>query len=106
MLRLLPLRLVLSMRVEDDVDPAGRSEVDPTRRHRAEAAVVEVLAEMPPWPHGLIQRGLLRAHTVLVGGFVATDHRACPLASAVWEATDREPESMFQVELGLAELGL
>ena len=106
MIGLLPLRLVLSMRAEADVDPAGRLHVDPARRHRAEAALVDVMAEIPPWPRGVIQRGLLRANTVLVGGFVATDHRACPLASAVWETTGREPASMFQVQLGLAELGL
>ena len=106
MVGLLPLGLVLSMRDKAEVDPAGRSDVDPARRYRAESALVDVLAEMPPWPRGAIQRGLLRANTVLVAGFVATDHRACPLASAVWETTGREPASMFQVQLGLAELGL
>lgn len=80
--------------------------VDFALRQRAEAALVDVLTALPPWPCGVIQRGLLRANSVLVGGFVATDHRACPLASAVWESTGREPASMFQVQLGLAELGL
>ncbi len=101
MVGLLPLKLALSMRAEEDVDSARYYRAD-----CAKAALVGVLREMQPWPRGLIQRGLLRANTVLVGDFVATDHRACPLASAVWETTGREPASMFQVQLGLAEVGL
>jgi hypothetical protein len=101
MVGLLPLKLALAMRAEADVDSAHYYRAD-----CAEAALVALLTEMHPWPRGLIQRGLLRASNVLVGGFVAADHRACPLASAVWETTGREPDSMFQVQLGLAELGL
>ena len=101
MVGLLPLKLALSMRADADDDSARYYRAD-----CAEAALVGVLTEMPPWPRGMIQRGLLRANAVLVGGFVATDHRACPLASAVWETTGREPASMFQVQLGLAEVGL
>ena len=58
-------------------------------------------------PRSIMQRGLLRANTVLVGAYVARNiGRSCPLASAVWETTGKEPASMYQVQLGLAELGL
>ena len=98
MLGLLPLKMALSLRIEADSDAVARC--------RAETRLVDSLIGIPHWSRGAIQRGLLRANTVLVGAFVATDHRACPLASAVWELTDQEPASQFQVELSLAELGL
>ena len=79
---------------------------DPARRYRAEAGLADAVAALPPWPRGIMQRGLLRANSVLVGAYVAPEHRACPLASAVWETTGKEPASMYQVQLGLAELGL
>jgi hypothetical protein len=79
---------------------------DPARWDRAEAGLVDALRELPPWPRSIMQRGLLRANSVLVGAYVAPEHRACPLASAVWKTTGEEPASMYQVQLGLAELGL
>ena len=97
MLGLLPLRMLLSNPEAVADDPA---------RYRAEAELVDVLESMPPWPRGVIQRGLLRANCVLVGAYVASQHRACPLASAVWETTGSEPDSMYAVKLGLAEVGL
>lgn len=94
---LVPLKLLLA---------GSEVGVDLGRRERAEAALVEVLNKLAPFPRGVIQRGLLRANAVLVGAYVAPEHRACPLASAVWETTGIEPSSMYQVQMGLPQLGL
>lgn len=98
MLGVLPLKLLLSS--------LGVVVDDPARWDRAEAGLGDALRALPPWPRSIMQRGLLRANSVLVGAYVAPEHRACPLASAVWETTGTEPASMYQVQLGLAELGL
>ena len=98
MLGVFPLKLLLSS--------TGPVVDDPARPYRAEAGLVDALRDLPPWPRRIMQRGLLLANSVLVGAYVAPEHRACPLASAVWEATGKEPASMYQVQLGLAELGL
>jgi hypothetical protein len=104
MVGLLPLKMVLSMSpvIEPDAKIASSEAV----RHGAEAELVRVLTSISPWARGAIHRGLLRANAVLVGSFVASEHRACPLASAVWELTGEEPASQFAVELSLAHLGL
>jgi hypothetical protein len=100
MLGVFPLRLLLA-------SSTGVATVDdPDRRYRAEAGLIDVLKALPSSPRGIMQRGLLRASTVLVGAYVAPEHRACPLASAVWETTGREPASSYQVQLGVAQLGL
>jgi len=54
----------------------------------------------------LLLDGLLRPDAVLVGGFIASDHRMCPLAGAIWSLNGREPSSRLEIFEGLSVSGL
>jgi hypothetical protein len=73
-------------------------------RRKSEQDLEHVLDLLPLRARYALLHGLLRPDGILVGDFLAPGHRACPLASAVWESSGTEVGSTAEVRSGINRL--